>query len=133
MSDAQFHRGLIFTELEKFDDAVDAFHAVTEQDPENTPALFYTGSALNRLGRYEDAIAVLNQLLLISPQNANAHVPERACTDAPEAVSGRAFRRSSPHRNTILPLLIYLFMMELPLPNWARMKRRLQHLTGSYP
>ena len=47
-SDAQFHRGLVFLDLKKLEEAVNAFHAVTEQDPENTPALFYTGTTLNR-------------------------------------------------------------------------------------
>ena len=53
-------------------EAVNAFNAVTEQDPENTPALFDTGTTLNELGKYDEAIAVFNRLLLISPQNANA-------------------------------------------------------------
>ena len=42
-TDAQFHRGLVFIELGNLNEAVNAFLAVTEQDPENIPALYCHG------------------------------------------------------------------------------------------
>jgi Flp pilus assembly protein TadD len=62
---------------------------VCERDPEHGDAFFYRGEALNRLGRYDEAMAALEHATVIQPRNGKAyytlgilydrkHLPEEA-------------------------------------------------------
>ena len=62
---------------------------VCEHDAENGAAFFYRGEALNRLGRTEEAMPVLERATVLQPSNARAfyllgilydrkHLPEEA-------------------------------------------------------
>jgi len=62
---------------------------VCERDAEHGDAFFYRGEALNRLGRYDEAMAALEHATVVQPQNAKAyytlgilydrkHLPEEA-------------------------------------------------------
>ena len=46
---------------------------VCEQDPDHGPAHFYRGEALNRLGRVDESLEMLERAALLQPQNHRAY------------------------------------------------------------
>lgn len=63
--------------------------SVCDRNAEHGPAFFYRGEALNRLGRYDEALEVLERAVVLQPGNAKAyytlgilydrkHMPEEA-------------------------------------------------------
>ena len=45
---------------------------VCDRDESNGPAFYYRGEALNRLGRYDEAMQVLERAIVLQPHNAKA-------------------------------------------------------------
>ena len=56
-----------------FKKAIDCFLKVLEVEPENTKALFYLSIAYMDLGRYDEAIATIDRLIVLEPDNALAY------------------------------------------------------------
>ena len=65
--------GVLFFRRGLYERAEIELGAVCAADPEHGLAFFYRGEALNRLGRVEEAIAALERVIELIPDNPRAH------------------------------------------------------------
>src|SRR2546425_764281 len=64
--------GQLLEELNKFDEAVDAYNAATSQNPEDGDAWTGLGDALYALERYEEAVEAYDRAIAADPNNEEA-------------------------------------------------------------
>lgn len=62
------HRGYVLDQLERYDDAIDAYRASAELEPGDADVLLALGVDLARMGRGEEAIVALNEASRLSPE-----------------------------------------------------------------
>ena len=61
--------GILFFRRGLYDQAEAELRCVCERDPEHGPAHFYRGEALNRLGRPDQALQILERAARLQPHN----------------------------------------------------------------
>jgi tetratricopeptide (TPR) repeat protein len=64
--------GKIFLNEHMWEDAQECFHKASEKDIHNAEALYFEASALQMMGRFEEAILVYNQSAELNSSNVNA-------------------------------------------------------------
>jgi tetratricopeptide (TPR) repeat protein len=74
-TEAWFCLGLVYSELKRYNDAIDAYRQVIRIDPIN-PGMhmiwYYLGIAYNNLNRFNDAVDAFRQAIRINPEYAPA-------------------------------------------------------------
>jgi len=68
------HRGRVLADLERLEEAQEAFRRAAEADPKYAPSLWRRGQALLELGRLEEARPVLAQALALEPAGIQARL-----------------------------------------------------------
>ena len=75
----ELYDAAIFSYNEKqYGDALDSLQKIREIDPNNISVLFISAKALKRIGRFKEAVEVLNRVIHLSPDNHRA-LYNRAC------------------------------------------------------
>ena len=65
--------GLLAFRKGLYTDAEADFRGVCKHDPDHGPAHFYRGEALNRLGRVDEALQVMERVIELQPHNWRAY------------------------------------------------------------
>lgn len=66
-----YNKGLVLTELGKYDDALTYFDKIISIDPDDIRACNMKGVSLAKLGKYDDAITYFDKIISIDPNDEN--------------------------------------------------------------
>jgi tetratricopeptide (TPR) repeat protein len=82
-------RGFALFNLNLYAEALHSFEKALKHNPESWHSLTMCGCSLTKLQRYEESLAILDQVLVLNPENAPAFY-ERACCYALQGNTAKA-------------------------------------------